>query len=188
MFFMGIIDSALVALFPDVVMIDLTLQHPHLLLWYVLVCTAGTTLGSIILLQVVKRLGGPWVESKIPPARFKRIHANFERYELMSVAVPACLPPPIPFKPFLLVAGLVEMSWSSFGISMFVGRGIRYLLEAWIALRYGPAALQVLKHHPMLVVIAGIVLLAGGYCYGRCRNPKPSPTLSEEEHMAKASE
>ncbi len=170
LFLMAIEDSAAVTLLPELLMIELTVHHPDRLLWYVSITVAGSILGSFIPFFIARKLGQGWVEKKMPPRQFQRIHRWFERNEVMAVAVPSVLPPPVPYKLFVLVAGLFEMSWLRFAAAMACGRYVRYLIEAWLGLLFGAQILQYSLRHPLLVLIVAIALLGAAYVYGRYRN------------------
>lgn len=169
LFLTGIVDSSSIPFPVELLLIPLVLARPSHLWLYVTLATLGSTIGSAILFGLARRFGGHWVEKKIPPRTFRRIHAAFENYDVMAVAVPAMMPPGFPFKFFVLVAGLFEMSWAHFVATMFVGRYVRYFLEAWLALRYGSEAVMLVKHHPLLTVAVMLALMAGGYLIGRIR-------------------
>jgi uncharacterized membrane protein YdjX (TVP38/TMEM64 family) len=167
LFLMAIEDSAAVALLPELLMIELTIHNPSGLFWYVSITVAGAILGSLIPFLIARKLGREWVQRKMPPRQFTRIHAWFEHNEMMAVTVPSILPPPVPFKLFVLVAGLFEMTWLHFVAAMAVGRYIRYLLEAWLGLIFGPEVLRYGLHHPLFLLLAAILLALGAYFYGR---------------------
>jgi membrane protein YqaA with SNARE-associated domain len=169
LFLTGIVDSSSIPFPVELLLIPLTMAEPSRLLWYVTLATLGSTIGSTILFGLARRFGGHWVEKKIPPRTFRRIHAAFENYDVMAVAVPAMMPPGFPFKFFVLVAGLFEMSWAHFVLTMFVGRYVRYFLEAWLALRYGGEFVTLVKQHPLMAVLIVVLLVAGGYLIGRLR-------------------
>jgi len=169
LFLTGIVDSSSIPFPVELLLIPLTLAQPAHLLLYVTLATLGSTIGSAILFGLARRFGGHWVEKKIPPRTFRKIHAAFENYDVMAVAVPAMMPPGFPFKFFVLVAGLFEMSWTNFVLTMFVGRYVRYFLEAWLALRYGGEVVTMVKHHPLVALSVLVVLMAGGYVLGKVR-------------------
>lgn len=167
---MAVLDSCSIPLLPEMLMVALVLHHPARLLFYVGVTTAGAVVGSLLLFALARHWGGAWVEHHLPPRRFHRIQRWFDRYELIAIALPALLPPPMPFKLFVIGAGLFEMSYAHFSVSLAVGRGLRYLLEAWLALRYGARALSYLRDHPLTVLLLAAALLAVGWWFGR-RSP-----------------
>ena len=85
---------------------------------------------------LVKRFG----EEKTRQAR-----AAFERFEILTLAVPAMLPPPMPFKIFVLAAGVFELSLRKFVITLLVARGLRYALWAVLGVVYREEALGLLR-------------------------------------------
>ncbi len=164
---MAVEDSAAIALLPELLMIELTIHHPSELFWYVSITVAGAITGSLIPFSIARALGHEWVRKKMPERQFARIHRWFERNEMMAVAVPSVLPPPVPFKLFVLVAGLFEMRWLKFVAAMGGGRYARYLLEAWLGLRFGPEILRYGLRHPWLAGAVAVGLLAAAFLYGR---------------------
>lgn len=181
LFLMAIEDSAAVALLPELLMIELILHHPAGLLWYVTITVAGSILGSLIPFFIARKLGQAWVEKRMPARQFRRIRSWFERNELMAVAVPSLLPPPVPYKLFVLVAGLFKMPWPHFVAAMAAGRYVRYLIEAWLGLVFGPRILRYGLHHPTMVLVAAVVLLAAAYAYGRYRQGATDPDDPPED-------
>lgn len=167
--FIGIVDSSSIPFPVELLLIPLTLAQPSHLLLYATLATLGSTIGAAILFGLARHFGGQWVEKKMPARTFRRIHAAFENYDVMAVAIPAMMPPGFPFKFFVLVAGLFEMNWLNFLATMFAGRYVRYLLEAWLALRYGNQALQFVKHHPLETLGGAALLMAAGYLLGLIR-------------------
>jgi membrane protein YqaA with SNARE-associated domain len=151
-------------------MIRLTFEHPHKVWLYVLITTAGSTLGTMIIFGLARHWGGPWVERKMPPKRFRKVHRALEDYDVFAVAVPAMLPPPMPFKLFVLTAGIFEISWFDFIVSMFVGRGIRYAAEAYLAVHYGSRAWAYIRGHIWGLAIAATLLMGFGYWMGHVRH------------------
>ena len=179
LFLMSIEDSAGIALVPEILMIGLTLRHPHRMFEYIVITVAGTILGSLILFFIARSLGRHWVEKRMPPERFRSIHAWFEKNELVAVAVPALAPPPVPFKLFVLVAGLFEMPWTHFAAAMAAGRFVRYFLEAWLALRYGTAALAFFGRHPIWIALVIAALFVAAFFVGRWREQRSRVHNSE---------
>jgi membrane protein YqaA with SNARE-associated domain len=169
LFVLSVIDASSIPTLPEIVMIRLALQHPHSLLGYVLIATAGSTLGTLIVFGIARHFGGPWIEKKMSHARFQRIHNTVEQYDVFAVAIPAMLPPPTPFKLFVIAAGFFEIPWLDFTVSMFIGRGVRYFVVAYLAVHYGAEALNYVRHHLWVVAALAIALIALGYWMGERR-------------------
>ena len=70
------------------------------------------------------------LEKRLPPQKAEKIQRIFDRYGFWSIVVPAVLPPPFPFSPFPLVAGIMNYSPKKFLIAVGVARGIRYFALA----------------------------------------------------------
>jgi membrane protein YqaA with SNARE-associated domain len=110
----------------DLIVATSVYQSPAKAWIYILLAAAGSTLGCL-LLYVIGRLGGEvLVERRMSPEKFKKVQADFERHSFLTVAIPALLPPPFPFKIVVLSAGAFEMAWTHFLFAIFVGRLIRF--------------------------------------------------------------
>src|SRR5580658_8937453 len=109
----------------------------HFLL-YVLLASLGSAVGSIPL-YILGYLGGEKVlRKRISEERFQKIHASFERHEFWALMFPGMLPPPTPFKIFVLGAAVFEMRFRDFLAAVFAGRFVRFLTLALLTLWFGP--------------------------------------------------
>jgi uncharacterized membrane protein YdjX (TVP38/TMEM64 family) len=91
-----------------------------------------------------------------------RIENLLGRYDLIAIMIPAVLPPPFPFKPFVLCAGVFKLKTWRFITAIFIGRAIRFLVEGWLAIRFGEDAGLIIKQHgwKLLAATAVIVVIA----------------------------
>ena len=87
----------------------------------------------------------------------------FRKYGLLAVAIPSILPPPVPFKIFVLTAGAARVRPLDFLVAVSIGRGVRYFGEGLLALWYGEWALDFLQPNARVVSLwlAAIVAVAG---------------------------
>src|SRR5215471_3499352 len=138
---------------PDSVMILLSANNPASMPFYALAATAGSAIGSTLLYQAARRAGVAALK-RVNPAKRDRIENLLGRYDLVAVMVPAVLPPPFPFKPFILCAGVFRLKAWRFIAAIFVGRLIRFLIEGWLAIRFGDDALNIIRQHGWKVLIA----------------------------------
>jgi len=80
----------------------------------------------------------------------------------MALMIPALLPPPAPFKLFVLAAGVANVRPLSFVVAIAVARGIRYLALGWLAIYYGDAALELMRTRgPEVALWLVAAILAG---------------------------
>jgi membrane protein YqaA with SNARE-associated domain len=140
-------------------MILLTIAHPRLMIVYALLATAGSTIGCVILYYVSCRAGGKALK-KFSAAKQARVKELIARYDVLSVLVASLMPPPFPFKLFVLTAGVCRFSLARFTLAIIAGRGFRFLLEGYFAIRYGAQARQVLqKYYPWIGLGLAILVI-----------------------------
>ena len=119
-------DSALLGMPVDAIVAVYVYQDHKRLLLYVLMASAGSALGSIPLYLVGYAGGETVLRKRISEERFLRIHRSFEQHEFLALMFPGMLPPPMPFKIFVLAAGAFGITWPRFLLAVTLGRGIRY--------------------------------------------------------------
>ena len=135
---LALADSALLGLPIDAIIAAYVYKDRGHFLLYVLLASLGSAVGSIPL-YLLGYLGGEKVlRRRISEERFQKIHYSFERHEFWALMFPAMLPPPTPFKVFILGAAVFEMRFSHFLIAIFSGRFARFLLVSLLALWFGP--------------------------------------------------
>src|ERR1700739_701073 len=162
-FVIAFADSALLGMPVDAIVATYVFQDRKRLLFYVAMASLGSTLGSIPL-YLIGYLGGEKVlRKRISEERFLRIHRSFERPEFWALMLPAMLPPPTPFKIFVLGAAAFEMRFRDFLVAMFAGRFVRFLVLSVLVLWFGPQILShfggIFKQHWML--LSGFILEIG---------------------------
>src|ERR1700731_1858666 len=139
-FLVSIVDSSFVPLpvpgVTDIMIIILAAQHQNVIL-LVLLATAGSALGGYLSHLVGQRGGMAFLEKRIPPRIFKRVCQWMESHAILSVALPAILPPPMPLSPFVLAAGALKMSRKKFMIAFTISRCLRHIIAAWLGIHYG---------------------------------------------------
>jgi membrane protein YqaA with SNARE-associated domain len=158
-------DSALLGMPVDLMVATYVYQDHRRLLFYVVLASLGSALGSIPL-YIIGYLGGEKVlRKRISEERFLRIHRSFEQHEFWALMFPGMLPPPMPFKIFVLGAAVFEMRFRDFLAAIFAGRFVRFLAVSLLTLWFGPQIIgligNVVRQHFgwLLGAIAGGVLV-----------------------------
>ncbi len=137
-------DSALLGMPVDAVVAFYVYQNHRRMLLYVIMASLGSALGSIPL-YVVGYLGGEKVlRKRISEERFQRIHRSFEEHEFWALMFPGMLPPPMPFKIFVLGAAVFEMRFRDFLAAVFAGRFVRFLVLSLLTVWFGPQIVGVM--------------------------------------------
>jgi membrane protein YqaA with SNARE-associated domain len=161
LFAVALLDSAFVPLPTgvDALMILLTIAHPRLMVFYALLATAGSAVGCVLLYYVSRRAGSRAL-NKFSPAKQARVKELIDRYDVMSVLVASLMPPPFPFKLFVITAGVFRFSLMRFTLAIIAGRAFRFLLEGYFAIRYGAQASQILKqYYPWIGLSLAVVII-----------------------------
>ena len=162
LFAVALLDSTFVPLpsSVDALMILLTTANPRWMVVYAAIATAGSTIGCVILYSVSKRAGSGALR-KFSPAKQKRVKELIDRYDVLSVLVASLMPPPFPFKLFVVSAGVFRFSLTRFTVAIICGRLFRFLLEGYLAIRYGAQAKEVLaKYYPWIGLGLVVVIIA----------------------------
>lgn len=182
LFAVALLDSAFVPLpgGPDALMIAFTMAHPRLMILYAVLATAGSTIGCVALYYISRRAGSRALR-KFSPAKQKKVKGWIDRYDVLSVLVASLMPPPFPFKLFVVSAGVFRFSVLRFTVAVIAGRMFRFLLEGYFAIRYGKQAMQVLqKYYPWialgLAVLIVVFFVARNFLKGRSK-PAVEETL-----------
>src|SRR5437868_5387368 len=165
LFLIGFLDSSFLS-FPevnDLLVIVMVTQHKERLLYYNLMATLGSVAGCLALYYIARRGGEAFMRK-----RFKAHHVEgglklFQKYGLLVVVVPALLPPPAPFKIFVLLAGVAAIPVWQFTAAVFIARGIRYGGEGLLAVYYGDRAATFLNEHARAagLWLSGVALALG---------------------------
>jgi len=163
LFAIAFLDSALIPLpgGPDAVMLLLSAREPGMMPVFALTATVGSVAGCLVLYYISRRAGRRALE-KFPPEKQARVKALVDRYDVLSVLVASVLPPPFPFKLFVVTAGVFRLSVLRFAAAVAAGRAFRFFLEGYFAVRYGDRAKDLLaEHYPTVGLgVAGLIVAA----------------------------
>jgi membrane protein YqaA with SNARE-associated domain len=157
LFLIAFLDSSVLT-FPvinDLLLIDLSIRYPARMPYYAAMATLGSVAGCLLLYYLARK-GGEAMFHKHAGPRARHIHAWINRNGFLSILVTALLPPPTPFKIFVIAAGALEMPVRTFVLGLLAARGIRFFGEGYLAVRYGDQAGLFLLTHKLEVT--GITL------------------------------
>jgi membrane protein YqaA with SNARE-associated domain len=129
---------------------------------YVIVSSAGSALGGLVFFLLGRAGGELFLMKRINRARFEQLRDRFEKQEFLALMVPSILPPPTPWKLFVISAGVFEMRLSIFLLAVFVGRVIRNMITALLTIEYGPQIVDIagrLATRHRVALAAGVVVL-----------------------------
>ncbi len=180
-FAIAAVDGSLVGMPIDAVVAGYVYNDRRHFLFYVLMASAGSALGSLVIYAIGYFGGETVLRKRISKERFNKIHASFERHEFWAVMFPAMLPPPTPFKLFVLAASAFEMRFTHFLAAVFAGRFVRFLVLAILTIEFGPQVVHLVgnlaKQHAWWVVLMLVVTIALGVLVWRKRRQPSQGSL-----------
>ena len=160
LFLISFLDSSILT-FPvinDLLLIELSIQRPVRMPLYAAMAMIGSVLGCLLLYYIAKK-GGEAFFQRRAGGRADAIRYWVERNGFGGMLLTALLPPPVPFKPFVLAAAVFEVPVASFVSAIALARAIRYFGFGYLAIRYGNDAIPFLAQHK-LGVAAGVIAFA----------------------------
>src|SRR5712671_1518477 len=160
---LGIADNSVVPLTGsmDVLTIWLAARHREPWPYYALMATLGAVIGGYITYALARKGGKEAMQRKLSKKRAVQASQAFERWGFFAVAVPALMPPPFPFVPFLLAAGAMQYSPRKFLGALTLGRGLRYTIAAGLGYVYGNHVLRFFSRYdkPAIAILIGLAVL-----------------------------
>ncbi len=162
LFAIALLDSALIPIpgGPDAVMMLLSAARPSWMIFYAAAATLGSVVGCVILYYISAKAGRRAL-SRFSESKQARVKDLLDRYDVLSVLVASLLPPPFPFKLFVVSAGVFRLNVWRFAAAIAVGRAFRYLLEGYFAAHYGDHAKEILaRYYPAIGIgLAALIIL-----------------------------
>ncbi len=168
LFLIAFLDASVLSLpeINDILVVWMVTRHKELLVYYATMATLGSIAGCLVLYWIAWKGGEALLRRWFHERHVERALATFQRYGLLALLVPSMLPPPAPFKIFVLLGGVARVPLRKFIVAIAIGRGLRYFGEGLLAVWYGDAAIGYIREHGKEVaLIAAVLVLVGGVAY-----------------------
>jgi membrane protein YqaA with SNARE-associated domain len=174
------LDSSVLTLpfIADALVIDLSIQRPARMPYYCAMAALGSLAGCVWIYLLAKK-GGEVYFRRHAGGGAERVKRWVDSHAFLSVFIPGILPPPFPFKVFVLAEGVFQVPLRTFVLALLLGRGLRYFAEGILAVRYGDAALVYLMAHKIAVVLSILGVLLALYLLSRLLFGSPSQTKQD---------
>jgi membrane protein YqaA with SNARE-associated domain len=149
LFVVAFLDSSFISLpqINDLLVVLMVVRNKPLMPYYALMATAGSVAGCYVLYLIAERGGEAFLAKRLTRGHVERALALYRKRGVLALMVPALLPPPAPFKLFVLLAGVAEVRPLAFVTSIAIARGLRYLVIGALAVWYGDFALDMLQQN-----------------------------------------
>ncbi len=165
LFLVAFLDSSFLSLpeINDLLVVMLVIEHKTRMPYYALMATLGSVTGCLVLYGLGRRGGEALVRRRFGGPRMERALALSKRYGVFAIAVPAVLPPPAPFKIFVLLAGVAAVPLWQFATTIALARGFRYFMVGVLSVRYGDDAIAFIEANGRVVslVLVGLIVAGG---------------------------
>lgn len=172
LFAIALLDSAMIPMpgGPDAVMILLSAARPSWMFIYAATATLGSVVGCLVLYYISAKAGGRAL-SRFSAPKQARVKDLIDKYDVLAVLVASLLPPPFPFKMFVISAGVFRLNVWRFAIAIGAGRAFRYLLEGYFAAHYGVHAKELLaRYYPAIGIGLAVIIILGFVIRGLVKN------------------
>lgn len=192
MVLIGALDSSILSLpeINDYLVVARCYAQPRAVFIFPLFAALGSVIGCWFLYSIIQRGGQAVLRRRFRAEHIEKVERAYARFGILALAVPALLPPPMPFKIFVATAGAMEFPRRKFLLTILIARSLRYYIEGTLAVFYGERVLRFLKDNGLVIVsvVAGVCLLAlivylltkrGRAAVGRGQSDSATP--SEEE-------
>jgi membrane protein YqaA with SNARE-associated domain len=161
LFAVAFLDSSFISLpqINDLLVVLMVVRNKAWMPYYAAMATFGSVAGCYVLYLIAERGGEAFLAKRLKAGHTERALALYRKRGVLALMVPAILPPPAPFKLFVLMAGVAEVRPVQFVLSIAVARGLRYLVLGALAVRYGDAALELMRTRGRVVAIWVAVII-----------------------------
>ena len=168
LFVIAFLDSSFLS-FPevnDLLIILMVVSHPDRMVYYASLATLGSIAGCLALYFVGRKGGEAMMRRRFSGGSIEWGTKMMRKYGAMALIVPALLPPPAPFKIFVLLGGVAAIPLRTFITAIAIGRGVRYFGEGILAVLWGEEAITFVQRNGKLVGIAlAVLVVVGGLGY-----------------------
>jgi membrane protein YqaA with SNARE-associated domain len=177
-FLVALLDASILGIPVDPVFVYYVAVDPRRIILFSVMASLGSAIGSTVPYLIGYKGGEALVVKKLGQKRFARMHALSEKYGDMALIIPALMPIGFPFKPFVFMAGVTEMRYPHFLLSIIVGRLLRFIILGWLVIAYGPEILgflmEAVRHHRGVVFAIIAALVAVGFLIVRLGKSRTS--------------
>jgi membrane protein YqaA with SNARE-associated domain len=159
----GALDSSLLSLpeINDYLVVGRCFKQPSAAFYFPLFAAIGSVIGCLALYTIMRRGGQALLRRRFKRENIERVERAYARYGFLAIAIPALLPPPMPFKIFVATAGTLEYPRWKFLVTVMIARSFRYYVEGILAVFYGRRVLSFLRDNGLVVlsIVAAAALL-----------------------------
>ena len=161
LFLMSALDSSFLVL-PfgnDLLLIALVSSHRDSLIWiaYVIVSAIGSVIGVFFVDLIMRKAGETGLERFVSRKRIDKLKAKLENKAGITVFIATLIPPPFPFTPVVMTASALQSPRGELLIAVFLGRLVRFGVEAVLALYFGRQLIAFMNSDVVTYIVYALI-------------------------------
>jgi len=161
LFLMSALDSSFLVL-PfgnDLLLIALVSSHRDSLIWiaYVIVSAIGSVVGVFFVDLIMRKAGETGLERFVSRKRIDKLKAKLENKGGITVFIATLIPPPFPFTPVVMTASALQSPRGELLIAVFLGRLVRFGIEAVLALYFGRQLIAFMNSDVVTYIVYALI-------------------------------
>jgi membrane protein YqaA with SNARE-associated domain len=164
LFATAFLDASFVSLpqINDLLVVLMVTRNKAWMPYYAAMATLGSVAGCYVIYLLAEKGGEAFLRKRLKAGHMERALALYQKHGLMALIVPGLLPPPAPFKLFVLAAGVADVTPGRFVLGIAISRGIRFLALGTLAIFYGDVALELMRTRgrDVALVLVGAIVIA----------------------------
>lgn len=151
-------ESSFFPIPPDVILLPLALARPEEAFLYASYTTLASVFGSLLGWYIGRKLGRPILRYFISDEKIAKVEDLFKRYGALAILIAGFTP--IPYKVFTIFSGIAQIPIKVLIIWSFIGRGLRFFLEAALVVALGAKAKPFIEENfTLITLIGGVTIL-----------------------------
>jgi membrane protein YqaA with SNARE-associated domain len=192
MVLIGALDSSLLSLpeINDYLVVARCYSDPKSVFYFPLFAAAGSVIGCNVLYAIMRRGGQAVMRRRFSAENIAKVERAYARFGFLALAIPALLPPPMPFKIFVATAGALEYPRWRFMLTIMIARSVRYIVEGTLAVFYGEQVIDFMRANGIYVVSGvgalAVVGLVGYVVFKRIRAPRKTAVEIAEQAVVES--
>lgn len=146
----------------DLLLIALVSSNSEGPIWiaYVLASAIGSVIGVFVIDLLMRKAGETGLERFLSKKRIEQAKKKIENKAFVSVFLATLIPPPFPFTPAVMTASALQCSKTKLLSAVFVGRLVRFGVEAILALYFGRRVIAFINSDVVTYVVYGMIAIA----------------------------
>jgi membrane protein YqaA with SNARE-associated domain len=162
MIIVGALDSSLLSLpeVNDYITVARVAHNPTEVYHFPLFPAVGSVIGCLVLYRIARR-GEQFVSKRFHPRHLDRVKELYHKWGLFALIIPALLPPPMPFKIFVVTAGALGYPLGRFALVILTARMVRYYFWGVLAYFFREEVLKMIQWlKENIIEVFGIIIAA----------------------------